>query len=124
MNIEELDALHKAATPGPLELINEEFFCTIKVGEAYISAPYQPPFGRGECPQWRADGAIIPAARNALPKLLAVAKAAKALREIDNKAAKDLLNPDLNEGELDAIFAKIVEAEEALDAAIAEMEKE
>ncbi len=113
--------MHEAATPGPWELINEEFFCTIKVGDAYISAPYQPPVGRGECAKQRADGAIIPAARNALPALLKVAKAAREMREHHYYIITSAhLDDDGGEQRVMAMDA----AEKALDAALAEMEKE
>jgi len=79
MKIEKLEALERAATAGPCELYNDEWTCAIKVGEVYMQAPYQPPHGRGECSKWRADGAVFAAARNALPSLLAVAKAARVL---------------------------------------------
>lgn len=79
MSIEQLQKLLDEATPGPCELLNDDWACAIKVGDVYMQAPYQPPHGRGECKRWRADGALFAAARNALPALLKVAEAAQRL---------------------------------------------
>jgi hypothetical protein len=58
---------YEGYTAGDWILISEEYNCTIQIGTAFVPAPYQDPHGRGECPQWRADGKLIADS----PKLLA-----------------------------------------------------
>lgn len=72
---DKLRGLMEGATRGPWKLHNDTFNCTIQVGEAFFGAPYQPPHGRGECPQQRADGRLIVAAVNLLTALAAVVEA-------------------------------------------------
>lgn len=79
MNATTLREMMGKATPTPWILHNEEFLCTVQVGEAYMPAPYQPPHGRGECPQQRADGRLIVAAVNLFGPLLDVLEAAEGL---------------------------------------------
>lgn len=76
-----LGGLVEKATKGPWVLHNDDYLCVIQVGDAYMPAPYQPPNGRGECAQHRADGAVIVAAVNALPLLLEVVKVSRKFNE-------------------------------------------
>ena len=73
--IERLRELLKAGTQEPWELIAGEHQVTIRVGTAYVGAPYQKPHGRGACPVQLADGCLMVEGRNALPALLAVVEA-------------------------------------------------
>ena len=73
--IERLRELLKAGTQEPWELLAGEHQVTIRVGTAYVGAPYQQPHGRGACPVQLADGCLMVEGRNALPALLAVVEA-------------------------------------------------
>lgn len=78
-DIKRLRELEAKATPADeWELCTGEYYCTIRVGTAYISAPYQKPEGRGKCERQEADGALIVEQRNALPALLDELEAAMA----------------------------------------------
>ena len=94
MTIEKLEALERAATAG--------IWCAdadaVVVGEDYTISENSR----------AADSYLIASARNALPSLLAVAKAAKAVRAMDQGA----VGYDSNEmqrmcGELDAALAQL-----------------
>ena len=73
--IKRLLELLKAGTQEPWELIAGEHSVTVRVGTAYVGAPYQKPHGRGACPVQLADGSLMVEGRNALPALLAVVEA-------------------------------------------------
>lgn len=128
MNINDLQKLHEAATSAPWEWHSGRTLQHLAAPQSsrvglLISAPSKK---HPRCPMDSdediANIAIIPAARNALPKLLAVASAAREMREVERKGGKDLLNPDLSEDELGVILAKSVVAGEALDKALAALE--
>lgn len=76
----------QAWTKGNIELLNSEFHCTIKIGDAVISAPYQPPYGRGECTRWRADGKRIVDCWNACDGIPNPAEFVRAARELAEAA--------------------------------------
>lgn len=70
-------------TPGPWTAHIERFSTSIQIGEAFVSAPYQPPNGRGRCPQQDADARLIAAA----PDLLAACEAAiETIEDAENTA--------------------------------------
>lgn len=46
-----------SAGPWPLDV--GEYHCAVKIGEAYVQGPYQPPHGRGRCPLQIADACLI-----------------------------------------------------------------
>lgn len=44
---------------GPWPLDVGLYHCAVKIGEAYVQGPYQPPDGRGRCPRQIADACLI-----------------------------------------------------------------
>lgn len=77
MDIEKLANLEAKGTSAPWILDIGKFHCSIKIGSEYISAPYQQPYGRGDCEQQHIDGELIAASRNSLGPLIQIARAAK-----------------------------------------------
>jgi len=77
ITLDELDRLEKAATPGPWV----HFDGAPEHGNAYVSGPEPDNWTAAECfgSDPDADAALIAAARNALPGLLAIAQAAQKL---------------------------------------------
>jgi hypothetical protein len=63
------------------ELIDEEHFCTLRIGDAYAGIPYQPPHGRGRCERQRADGRRIVACVKAMKDIPDPAAFVAAVRE-------------------------------------------
>jgi len=49
-------------TPRPWVVCAGKYSCVIRIGQAVISAPYQPPHGRGRCAVQEADARLIAAA--------------------------------------------------------------
>jgi len=77
MDIEKLASLEVKGTSAPWVLNIGEFYCSIKIGSEYISAPYQQPYGRGPCKQQHIDGELIAASRNSVAALIQISRAAK-----------------------------------------------
>lgn len=87
LDLDALAALEQAATPGPwdyeTELLSPDVDITGFHWRPY-GHTYSPEWG-GDSPQAAADGALIAAARNALPRLLALARAGERLEALWRK---------------------------------------
>jgi hypothetical protein len=70
------------------EYIEDRFNCIIRVGNAYITAPYQPPLGRGVCPLQTADGHRIVNSVKACTGMTDPEKEVAELKAIKNGAAE------------------------------------
>ena len=115
MTLEELDRLEKHSTCGPMRIhagylrsSNFRHVATLGDGNTKVAARFAD----------ASEANVTAAARNALPKLLAVAKAAKEMRMHDRVLS---ISEDIKE--VNDSWVKMQEAIKALDAALAEMEK-
>lgn len=82
MTPDTLKSLCERATKGPWECLKLPYAVTIKIGECYVGAPYQPPHGRGECPQQLADGELIAKSRELIPALVKLWEAAQKASDV------------------------------------------
>jgi hypothetical protein len=128
MTLDELDRLEKAATKAPWVWSDKHEGGVSGGGQHYANVMdfgEQRPYSesgdvRGEPPNIE-DRELMLAARNALPKLLAVAKAAREIRHCQHTL--DAIQSGASSMEPDDVVAHLWMAVEALDAALAEMEK-
>jgi hypothetical protein len=125
MGLDELDRLEKAATPGPLsvqETLSSSVAGFVDIADADCNLIASMFIRTGPNAKHVEDANVLVGARNALPKLLAVAKAAAELRTATHNfyiaRAEEKPNAVVRE-----LWDVAYQAGEALDAALAEMEK-
>ena len=127
MTLEELDRLEKAATPGPLsvkETLSKSIAGFVDIADADCNILASMFIREGPNAKHVEDANVLVAARNALPKLLAVAKAAKALRDTYRDGCFEWAPLTENEVErLQEVLDERATQTKALDEALAEMEK-
>ncbi len=99
LDLDSLAALEKAATPGPWDYETELLSPDVDINGFHwrpYGHTYSPEWG-GDSPQAAADGALIAAARNALPRLLALARAGERLAAAV-EATQWMANPNEDDG--------------------------